>query len=109
MTRSYTQDIRTVGISSFGYYIPSGILTSEEIAKASGIPLRRSASGGEHIAGVDEHPADMGVKAAESAIKTAGISPEEIGIVAYCGAGFYEYQFWSPAAKVQAAIGAPEA
>lgn len=113
MTHSDTHDIRTVGISSIGYYIPPGILSSEEMAEASGIPLfvftEKIGIERKHIAGIDEHPADMGVKAAEAAMKTAGISPEEIGIVAYCGAGFYEYQFWSPSAKIQAAIGAPDA
>ncbi len=62
-----------------------------------------------HIAGPDEHPAEMGVKAASRAIRDAGIDAGEIDIIAFGGLGFYDYNFWSPAAKIQDGIGAEHA
>ncbi len=56
----------TVGIASLNYYIPSGRITSEEMAKKSNIPewvftekigIRRKP-----IAARDEHPTEMGLK-----------------------------------------------
>ena len=61
------------------------------------------------IAAEDEHPSDMGIKAAISAIEKAQIKLEKIDIIAYCGVGDYDYRFWSPAAKIQGIIGAENA
>lgn len=103
----------TVGIASLNYYIPSGRITSEEIAKKSSIPewvftqkigIRRKP-----IAARDEHPTEMGLKAALGAIEKAKIKPQELNIIIYCGAGDYDYRFWSPAAKIQGLIGAENA
>jgi 3-oxoacyl-[acyl-carrier-protein] synthase-3 len=98
-----------VGIASIGCYIPSGILTSNEMSLRSGIPLQvfieKIGMEQKHIASEDEHPSEMGIKAAEWALKKAKIDAEEIDIVAYCGAGPYEYRIWSPAARISAALG----
>ncbi len=103
----------TVGISGMGYYIPDGIMTSREIAGQSGIPeavfLEKIGIERKHIAGPDLHPAEMGVRAADIAIENAGIDPREIDIVIYCGLGYYDYRFWSPAAKIQDKTGAKNA
>jgi 3-oxoacyl-[acyl-carrier-protein] synthase III len=103
------QPKETVGIASLGYYIPSGILTSSEISQRSGVPLHVFSEylGMEqkHIAAADEHPSEMGIKAADKAIKKAGIKAEDIAIVAYCGTGPCDYRFWSPAARISAALG----
>lgn len=103
----------SVGISGMGYYIPDGILTSHEMATRSGIPepvfLEKIGIERKHIAGPDLHPADMGVRAANNAIEDAGIDPGEIDILVYCGLGYYDYRFWSPAAKIQDKIGAKKA
>lgn len=103
----------TVGIASLGYYVPSGILTSEEMSQLSNIPVsvftEKIGMEKKHIAALDEHPSDMGLKAAHNAIEQLGIAPEEINIIAYCGAGHYDYRFWSPSAKIQHKIGAKNA
>ncbi|MFB2967885.1 3-oxoacyl-[acyl-carrier-protein] synthase III C-terminal domain-containing protein [Aerosakkonema sp. BLCC-F183] len=103
----------TVGIAAIGYYIPSRVLTSEEIAQLSNFPvsvfIEKIGMHQKHIAEVDEHPSDMGVKAALNAIEQAKILPQEINFIAFCGAGHYDYSFWSPAAKVQDKIGATNA
>lgn len=104
---------QTVGITSIGYYIPSGFLSSEEMAKLADLPeLVFSEKIGikkKPIAGRDEHPSDMGIEAALAAINKAEITAKEIDLIAYCAAGDYDYRFWSPAAKIQAEIGAENA
>lgn len=103
----------TVGISGIGYYIPENTVTSREMAEWTGIDesvfSEKIGVERKHIAGPDEHPAEMGTTAARRAIENAGISPEDIGVIAYGGLGFYDYNFWSPAAKIQDAIGAHRA
>ena len=103
----------TVGIKSIGYYIPEGILSSEQMAKLSGLPLEvfteKMGINKKPIAAEDEHPSDMGMAAALAAIAKAEISPEQINLVAYCAAGDYDYRFWSPAARIQNSIGAKKA
>ncbi|MHB8120098.1 MAG: 3-oxoacyl-ACP synthase [Methanothrix sp.] len=107
-----SQQSDTVGIASIGYYIPESTITSSEISKLSGIPLQvfKEKIGMEkkHIAAPDEQPSDMGIRAAREAVQRAGIDAREIGIIAYCGASFYDYRIWSPAARVQAALGADD-
>ncbi len=104
---------KTIGIAAISYYLPSGVMTSEAIAKLANIPpwILTEKIGMEQktIAAENEHPSDMGTKAAMEVIKKADIQPEEIDIIAYCGVGDYDYRFWSPAAKIQAAIGAKNA
>ncbi|MBD6614337.1 beta-ketoacyl-ACP reductase [Komarekiella sp. 'clone 1'] len=104
---------QTVGITSIGYYIPSEILTSEEMAKLANLPefvfTEKIGMKQKPIAGKDEHPSDMGIKAAIEAINKAEITASEIDIIVYCAAGDYDYRFWSPAAKIQDAIGAKNA
>ncbi len=99
---------KSVGITSIGYYIPSGVLTSEEMAKLANLPVSVLT---EKI-GIQKKPiaaSDMGIKAALEAIEKAQIKASEIDIIAYCGAADYDYRFWSPAAKIQAEIGADNA
>lgn len=103
----------TVGISGTGWYLPPGIVTSRQMADWSGIDEEvftgKIGIGRKHVAGPDEHPAEMGIRAAGRAIEDAGISPEEIDVIVYGGLGFYDYNFWSPAAKIQGEIGAHKA
>lgn len=103
----------TVGIASVSYYIPSEVITSEHMANSANLPLsvltEKIGMKQKHIADQNEHPSEMGFKAALSAINKAGISPEQLDIIAYCGAGHYDYRFWSPSAKIQAQLGANNA
>jgi len=100
----------TVGIASIGLYIPSGIVTSDEMSNLSGIPLHvfleKIGTEQKHIAAEEEHPSEMGIRAARDAVKKAGIEPSDIDVLVYCGAGFYDYRIWSPAARIQSALGA---
>jgi 3-oxoacyl-[acyl-carrier-protein] synthase-3 len=103
----------TVGIAGLGYHIPEKTVSRSEMARWSGIPESvfsdKIGIDRKHIAGPDEHPAGMGVLAATRALENAGITAAEIDIIAYAGLGFYDYNFWSPAAKIQDGIGARRA
>ncbi|MDF0589951.1 hypothetical protein [Candidatus Methanocrinis natronophilus] len=46
------------------------------------------------VAAEDEHPSEMGIRAAKEAVERAGIDPGEIDLIVYCGAGFYDYRIW---------------
>jgi 3-oxoacyl-[acyl-carrier-protein] synthase III len=103
----------TVGITSVGYYIPERVITSAEIAAISGVSLsvltEKFGINQKHIAGPDEHPVRMGQMAALSAIEKGQIKTEDLNIIAYCGAGCYDYEFWSPSSWLQHSLNAPNA
>lgn len=104
---------QSVGIRSIGYYLPDTVLTSNDMAQLSGIPasvfVEKIGIVHKPVAGADQHPGEMGTLAALDAIEKAGIAPSSIDLIAYCGAGDYDYRFWSPAAKIQSEIGAGDA
>lgn len=113
MTFDSQVNTRFVGIKSIGYYLPDNVLTSHDMAQLSGIPasvfVEKIGILQKPVAGADEHPCEMGTKAALDAIEKAGIASSSIDLIAYCGAGDYDYRFWSPAAKIQNEIGAGNA
>ncbi len=98
-------DTQYVGIKAIGYYLPGGVMTGHDMAELSGIPasvfVEEIGIVQKPVAGADEHPSEMGVRAALDAIGKAGVPPSAIDLIAYCGAGDYDYRFWSPAAKIQ--------
>ena len=104
---------QTVGITSIGYYLPTGTLTSAQMSKLANLPetifTDKIGIQQKPIANTDEHPSDMGIQAALLALEKAEITAKDIDVIAYCGAGDYDYRFWSPAAKIQNQIGAENA
>jgi len=102
-----------VGISGTGYYIPEGVMTSAESSSASGLPehvfSQRIGLSRKHIARDDEHPAGMGAIAAREALADSGVDPAGLDSILFCGLSYYDYRFWSPAAKIQDLLGAANA
>ena len=103
----------TVGIVSWGTYFPAGIQTAADVATATGIPeevvARKMGLVQKHIAGPDDHAAEMAAKAAQQALSRAGVSPDEINLIIYHGSEFKEYFVWSAATRVQQLLGANNA
>lgn len=103
----------SVGIVATGYYIPAQTMSSEEIARLSKIPRyvleEKIGMHRKHIAGEHDHPAQMGTNAALNALHNSGVAPDQIGVIAFCHLGYADYRLWSPAARVQHAIGAGNA
>jgi len=98
---------------SVGTYMPQDWMSASEIADLSGIPenviVDRFGLDGKHIAGSDDHVSTMAAAAGVQAIERAGLSPEEVDVVAYFGSMAKDYQVWSAAPKVQNLIGATNA
>jgi 3-oxoacyl-[acyl-carrier-protein] synthase-3 len=101
--------VRAAGITGLGYYVPSRVVTNDDLAKfvdtndewirtRTGIAARRFAAD-------DESTADMAEHAARAALTDAGVLPEEIQliIVATCTGDFH---FPSTAALLQNRLGA---
>src|SRR5215218_7978238 len=74
----------SVGVTAIGKYIPQGVLTSRDLAKRSGFPeyvfAEKIGLRQKPIAGPEEHPSDLGVKAAADALRRARVSPEQIDL-----------------------------
>jgi 3-oxoacyl-[acyl-carrier-protein] synthase III len=94
----------TVRLVSVGTYMPDGWMPASEIAVASGIPedviVGRFGLDGKHIAGPDDHVSTMSAAAGLLAVERAGISPDDVDVVAYFGSMWKDYNVWSAAPKV---------
>lgn len=106
------QPIYPCRIAGTGSYVPERIVTNEDLEKfvetsdewivsRTGIKERR-------IAAEKEFSSDMGAEAARRAIKDAGISPEDIGLIIVTTVT-PDNIFPSTAARIQFAIGAKNA
>lgn len=104
--------LENIGIEALAHYVPETKMSIDEVSCQSqydpkylfekiGMLEKRIAK--------SEHPADMAICAAKKLLNKTKISVKEIGFVIYASNGIFDYQFWSPSAKVQAEIGATEA
>jgi 3-oxoacyl-[acyl-carrier-protein] synthase-3 len=102
-----------VGIVSAGMYIPSQFWTSADIAQASGIPedIIRTKLGLHRmpIPGPDDHTNQMGVWAAQDAIRRAGMDPLEIDVVLCTTEEHKEWPLWTAGIKLAYDVGARNA
>ncbi|BFH12124.1 hypothetical protein J6TS7_08360 [Paenibacillus dendritiformis] len=93
-----------------GSYIPEGRMTSADIARASGIPQEivgtKLGMKQKPVPGPEDHPCEMGVRAARQALARAAIDPGEIDLVIYIGEEHKEYPVWTAALKLQDDLGA---
>ena len=103
----------TVGIVSTGVYIPQTKMTSNEIATLSDIPeeIIRQKMGiyEKPIPGPEDHTVQMGIWAAQDALKKANIEPKSIDVVMYIGEEHKEYPLWTASIKMQEELGAVNA
>ncbi len=105
--------VDTIGVVSTGVYIPEKRMTSKEISEQAGIPLevveQKMGIREKPIPGVDDHTAEMGIRAAKQAIEKAGIDPKEIDLIIYIGEEHKEYPLWTAGIKLQQEVGAVNA
>jgi 3-oxoacyl-[acyl-carrier-protein] synthase-3 len=75
----------SMGIVSAGMYLPSTFMTAADIAAKSGLPewVVRDKLGIEQkpVAGPDDHPNQMAVRAAQDALIKGNVDPQEIDVV----------------------------
>ncbi|WP_342597952.1 3-oxoacyl-ACP synthase [Psychrobacillus sp. FSL H8-0483] len=100
----------TIGIVSTGVYIPEHIMTAEEIANLSNLPLEvvktKMGITQKPIPGPDDHTVAMGIRAAEKALQKGNIDPKTIDLIIYIGEEHKEYPLWTAAIKMQEELGA---
>lgn len=99
-----------IGIVSTGVYIPSHSMSAEEIAAASHLPLNvvkdKMGITKKPIPGPNDHTVQMGIWAAQDALKRGQVDPKSIDCVIYIGEEHKEYPLWTAAIKTQEEIGA---
>lgn len=100
----------TVGIVSAGMYLPEPVLTSSEIAERSGLPewVVREKLGihQKHMAGPEDHPNIMAVKAAQDCLSKTDIPAEDIDVVLCTTEEWREYLLWTSGIDLAYQIGA---
>ena len=102
-------DIQGIGVVGVGKYIPSKLITNEQISDWTGIPAQsivdKIGVTARYIVEDDDTASGISAKAANHAIQSAGITPEQIGVIVACTfTGDYIYP--AMACKVQDLIGA---
>ncbi|WP_088006997.1 3-oxoacyl-ACP synthase [Indiicoccus explosivorum] len=99
-----------IGIAGTGTYLPQQTMTAEEIGQASGLPAEviRTKLGivQKPVAGPEEHTVQMGIWAAQEALRKGKVDPKSIDVVIYIGEEHKEYPLWTAAIKIQQEIGA---
>lgn len=99
-----------IGIVSTGVYIPTQSMSAEEIAAASNVPLHvvkdKMGITKKPIPGPNDHTVQMGIWAAQDALKRGNVDPKSIDCVIYIGEEHKEYPLWTAAIKTQEEIGA---
>ncbi len=103
----------TVGIASIGTYSPQSYLTAADIAEASGLPewVVRDKLGisKKYVAGPDDQPNEMGIKAALDCLSQTDIDPKEIDVVLCTTEEWREYNLWTSGIHLAYEIGATKA
>ncbi len=103
---------RSVGIESWGVYLPEKRHTSEFIAKETGIPkeILESKFGlkAKTVPGSKDHTVYMGAEASKQALERAGISAEDIDCIIWAGEVYSEYPMQTYGIKLQKYLGCPK-
>ena len=103
----------SVGIVSVGTYSPKKFITSKEIAEISGVPeaVIRDKIGihRKFIGDENDHPNEMGIKAALDCLSKTNIPAEEIDVVLCTTEEWKEYLLWTAGIDLAYQIGAKKA
>lgn len=101
-----------VGIIGVGKYIPSKLISNEQIEEwtnlSPGTILEKTGIERRYVVEENETASNMSVIAAKKAIKMAGVKPEQIGLI-ICATFTGDYIYPAMACKVQAELGAKNA
>jgi 3-oxoacyl-[acyl-carrier-protein] synthase-3 len=102
-----------IGIVGWGTFFPERIETAADLTGVTGIPeaVLREKMGvrQRHVAGPEETVTMMATGAAETALKRAGVAPEQVNLVISHGSEHKDHIVWNAAAKVQHNLGAVNA
>jgi 3-oxoacyl-[acyl-carrier-protein] synthase-3 len=103
-----------VGMTGYGYYVPDEVVTGEEVAEESGIPVdvvkeKMGVYEKRVCPPDDDHCTDMAIKAGEEALADADVQPEELDLVLYHGSEYKDHIVWPAAANIAERMGAENA
>lgn len=105
-------DVR-VGIVAAGAWLPSSVLTAAEIAAATGLEewVIRDKLGitRKHVAGPDDHPNEMALRAAQDCLAKTDIRADEIDVVLCTTEEWREYLLWTSGIDLAHRLGATRA
>lgn len=108
-----SQRAADVVVSGMAAYVPAGRMGSADIALASGLPewvVREKLGILEKVVpGPDDHPAAMGVWAAQEALAKAGATADEVDVVISITEEYKEYPVWTAGIKLAYDLGATRA
>jgi 3-oxoacyl-[acyl-carrier-protein] synthase-3 len=103
----------TIGIVSYGLYLPDEIESADQIAVRSGMTLETLHELGirqRHIPSDEDQPVVMAVKAANKAFAFAnGLKPEEVDVVIWTGEEYKDYIAQTPSIRLQEETGCKNA
>jgi len=78
-------ELPPIGVLSLGTYLPAPRMTSDELARATGISRtvieEKFGVRAKPMPGPDDHPCQMGARAAQRALDRAGVDPLEVDVV----------------------------
>lgn len=106
-------DTAAPGVTGLATVVPEGRMTSAEVAAASGLPewVVRDKLGLHQrvVAGPDDQPTAMAVRAAARALERAGRSPSDVDAVVCITEEHKEYPVWTAGIKLAFDLGAERA
>ncbi len=106
-------NLPSIGIAGTGVYIPSAVLTGQEIAAQTGLPefvvLDKMGIHQVHIAGPEDTITAMAARSGQKALEQAALDPKDIDLVVYHGSEYKDHIVWSAASKIQHMLGAVNA
>ena len=102
-----------VGIVSAGSWLPASVLTAADIARESGMDERivREKLGitRKHVAGPEDHPNEMALRAAQDCLARTDIRADEIDVVLCTTEEWREYLLWTSGIDLAWRLGATRA
>jgi 3-oxoacyl-[acyl-carrier-protein] synthase-3 len=103
----------SMGIVGAGHYLPPDVMTAEEIAEASGLPLwvvtDKLGIHRKHYAVDDTHPNEMAVHAARACLEQTGVDPLDVDVLICTTEEWKEYCLWTAGIDLAYEIGAHNA
>ena len=103
----------TVGLVSYGLYLPKGIETAEQIAARCGLTEEQLYGLGirqRYLPAFEDQPVAMAVKASQSAFQSAGgLDPMEVDVVIWTGEEYKDYIAQTPSIRLQEETGCKNA
>jgi 3-oxoacyl-[acyl-carrier-protein] synthase-3 len=102
---------RSVGLESWGIYLPSERHSSEYIAQETGIPKAviedKFGLKSKTVPGIDDHTVAMGAKASFQALKRANLTPDDMDLIIWAGEVYAERPMMTYGIKLQQLLGNP--